>query len=106
MFRKILLCIQKVPIRDISERFNGYSVLCEAPADKFSSRAFSIICKPEFCIKEGVRRGGCAVLEWTMEALGVGMAKAQLVDSKVRRFGTIFMACGSLCWLCDYFSFF
>lgn len=105
MFREILLCIQKVPIRDIHERFNGYCVLCEAPADKVSSRAFSIICKPEFCCNEGMSRGEWAVLEWTMEVLGIGMAKSQLVDSKVRRFGTIFMACGSLCWICDIFSF-
>lgn len=106
MFREILLCVQKVPIRDISERFNGYSVLCETSADKVSSRAFSIICKPEFCSKQEMSRGGCAVLEWTMEVLGIGMAKAHLVDSKARRFRTIFMACGRLCWICDYFSFF
>lgn len=58
-------------------------MLCEAPADKVSSRAFSIVCKPEFCSKEKTRRGGCAVLKGTVEVLGVGMAKAQLVDSKV-----------------------
>lgn len=63
MFGEILLCLQKVPIRDTSERFNGHSVLCEAPADKVSSRAFSIICKPELCSNEEVSRGGCAVLE-------------------------------------------
>lgn len=46
------------------------------------------------------------MLEWTMKVLGIGMAEAQLVDSKLRRFGAIFMACGSLCWICDYFYFF
>lgn len=95
-----------MPIRDTSERFNGHSVLCGAPADKASSRAFSIICKPECCSNEEVSRGGCAVLEGTVEVLGIGLAKAQLVDSKLRRFGAIFMAYGSLCWICDFFFFF
>lgn len=61
MFREILLCFQKVPIRDINERSNGHSVLCEAAADKVSSRAFSFVCKPEFCSKEEMSRGMCCV---------------------------------------------
>lgn len=87
----------------MSEKLNGYSV-CEAPGDKVSSRPFSIIGKPEFCSKEKRSRGGHAVLGWTMEILGIGMAKAQLGDSKVR-FGAAFMVCGSLCWIWIIFLF-
>lgn len=56
--------------------------LCEAPADKVSSRAFSIICKPEFCSKEESSWGVCIMLEGTAEVLGIGLAKASCLAAR------------------------
>lgn len=54
--------------------------LCEAPADKVSSRAFSIICKTEFCSKWV----GVCVLYWKGQwrFLGIGLAKVRYLVAR------------------------
>lgn len=81
MFREVLLWIQNVPVKDISERLMDILCLCEAPADKVSSGAFSIICKTEFCSK-GLSWGRCGMLEGTVEVLHIGLAKASWLAAR------------------------
>lgn len=72
-----LLWVRNVSVRDPSERFSGYSVLCVKAK---SARALRIRCKPEFCCKGAEL--GFVVLEGTVEVLGTGLANASWLAAR------------------------